>query len=252
MDVERLAEDIFEGIKSVIDSNCDAGTLKELESNAEKLFTYYKENNFERDYDVEDVLLDFNKFEEISELVNDGMWDGRGENPTDCVGLLEVIFKYICPLESYFEIMLACNPNTPIEILRELAKSDFWDEEHSTTQSLAQYTSDSDLLELLSLSPHGATKWMLAKNPATSSQTLDKLASDSGYAGYMLSNGERDSGIFVQAEVISNPNTMVETLERIANGKCEIIADDYWSDEEELKAINLELQDLARERIASE
>lgn len=250
MDIEELAEEIFEGIKSVIESNCDPGDLQELESNAEKLFTYYKENNFDWIYEVEVALLGSDKCWEISELINDSPLDGLGENPTDCVGLLEVIFKYICPLEPSFEIILACNPHTPNEILRELAKSNYEDEEHATTQSLAEYTTDSDLLELLSSSSHGATKWYVAQNPATSSQTLDKLASDSGYAGYMLANGESDSGIFVQAEVISNPNTTIETLQRIANGKCKIIADDYWSDED-LSEINLELQDLARERIAS-
>jgi hypothetical protein len=244
MDVERLAEDIFEGIKSVIDSNCDAGTLKELESNAEKLFTYYKNNDFDIDYEVEVALLDYDKCDEISRLVNDSSWDGRGENPTDCVSLLEIIFKYICPLAPSFEIILACNPNTPIEILRELAKSNFWDEEHATTQSIAEYTFDSDLLELLSSSPHGATKWYVAQNQATSSQTLDKLASDSGYVGYMRSNGESSYDIFVQCNVIDNPNTSIEALKKIADGTYKIV-DDSWN-EDFLRDINSQLQEQAR------
>jgi hypothetical protein len=252
VDVEKLAEEVLEGIRIVVESSCDPGNLKELENNAIKLFAYYGENNFEIDYEVEVALLGYDPLYEISELINDCPLDGIGDNPTDCVELLEIIFKYIYPLESGFGIILACNPHTPIEILRKLIDSDFEDGEKCTTQSLAEYTSDSELLDLLSSKSHGATKWMVARNSATSTKTLDKLASDSDYAGYMLSNGEKDSGIFVQCNVIDNPNTSIEALEKIADGTYSIVGgpESPWS-VEFLEALNLELQELAKSELQS-
>jgi len=238
MNLTQISEGIKEGIKTVIESKCDEEQVKKLKDYAISLYNYYKENNFELDWEIQETLFNYDSRDEISILINDSPWDGYGDNPTFCIELLEIIFNYLCPIDNSFEIIVASNPNTPIKILYELAKSTYWDEEHATTQTIAEYTSDGDLLELLSVSQHGATRWFVAQNPATKSQTLDKLASDNGFAEYLVANGDTD--FFIQSAVVDNPNTSLKTLKKIADGKFEITGDNW--DEEFLIEINSEIQ----------
>jgi hypothetical protein len=171
----------------------------------------------------EDFFLDMN--EDFSLWINDADWreDYVGDEAIQDGKIFELVYKYAVPFNEDLEIVLASSPYCPKSVLDLLLESTYMWEEDGTTQALARNQSNPVILERLATNEDGSTRFYVAANTATPPQTLDLLSSDNGISDslvYMSNYGEdpdRFSRTYIRYAVAENPNTSVETLQRMLN-----------------------------------
>jgi hypothetical protein len=161
--------------------------------------------------------------EDFSLWINDAEWRGDyvGDEAIQNGKVFELVYKYACPFNEDLEVVLASSPYCPQSVLKSLLDSTYMWEEDGTTQALARTQSDPKVLHKLATNEDGSTRFYVADNPSTSAPSLDLLSADNGISeslSYMYNYGDdpdRFSRTYIRYAVAQNPNTSVETLERM-------------------------------------
>lgn len=212
----------LEDLNVLLDNACDGdGTaIKELESHLKEIDTFIKD--FSDKDAMDNIYVDIEY--EIVELVNDADWreDETGPNAIQNHDVLRLIYKYIASENENVEVLLACNPYIPEDVLKELMVSEFYWEEDGTQQALARNRKEAWVLRELAQSEQDGVRYEVALNPHTPTEVLDSLAGDVGQCDWRVEEikfGEKSPYRgHVRWAVIQNPNVSKETLKRIAAG----------------------------------
>jgi len=217
--------------------------LEELSSFFELTYGEDKEQEFAALIEDDEEFLNA-----ISNIVNgdDFGWD-RTDDLTESPQLLELIFRYLCPLYQDIEFILANNPNLPFNVAKELITNDYRldNGEDGSAASIAAYAQDEKLLRLLAESSDSNARYRVAKNQLTPPDVLAKLADDTEQSSYP-GIGVDVPGVpdwvstHIKYAVIKNPSTPRATLEEMIAGE-HLLPSEANSDD-----LNLALQNEAR------
>lgn len=218
VDEESLRENLIE---LVIEAKSgEQEDLKNLENYLTHINNYIKHLGESGEYTK--VLIDLE--EDFADILNDAKFrqNSVGPSATQCEGLLRLIYNYIAVENVNTQVLLACNPFIPMDILEELILSeDYW-EEDGTQQTLARTRTDSWALEKLSQSTQEMTRYEVAFNTSTPPEILEELVGDRGQCNWRVEEikfGEVSKyRSFIRWAVIQNPNTPKAALHKVVNG----------------------------------
>jgi hypothetical protein len=213
----------LEDLNVLLDNACDgdATAIEELESHLKEIGTFIKDYSDKDEMDNIYVDIEY----EIVELVNDADWreDESGPNAIQNHDVLRLIYKYIAAENENVEVLLACNPHIPEDVLKELMASEFYWEEDGTQQALARNRKEDWVLRQLAGSDQDGVRYEVALNPHTPAEVLDSLAGDVGQCDWRV--GEIKFGEtspyrgFIRWALIQNPGASKEALVKIAEGQ---------------------------------
>lgn len=226
MDAEAVADDFFDTLTAIAESESSPNDLALLMKNVEDTFDgdYIKYRNF-----LEEVFPDV-ICEAVNEIVNDSEWrsDEIGSNAISDPDTLRDLYPILCGIDQNVEVVFATNPHIPLDITQILSESDYEWEEDGTTSALARNTSNQAILRELSNSPDPSTRFSVALNTNTPRDVLDILSQDEGFSRHRLYlsfdggwQGQNSIEVgyircSIKFAVLSNSNTSIETIEKIA------------------------------------
>ena len=220
---EYDTDQALEDLNVLLDNACDgdATAIKELESHLKEIETFIKD--FGDKDEMDNIYVDIEY--EIVELVNDADWreDEAGPNAIQNHDVLRLIYKYIASENENVEVLLACNPYIPEDVLKELMASEFYWEEDGTQQALARNRKEDWVLRQLAESDQEGVRYEVALNPHTPAEVLDSLVGDVGQCDWRVEEikfGETSPYRgYIRWALIQNPNTSKEALVKIAEGQ---------------------------------
>lgn len=218
VDEESLRENLIELVIEA--KSCKPDDLRSLENYLIHIKSYTE--HLGESGESTEVLIDLE--EDLAEILNDANFreDSVGPNATQCEDLLRLIYNYIAIDNVNSQVLLACNPFIPMDLLEELILSeDYW-EEDGTQQALARTRTDPWTLEKLSQSTQEMTRYEVAFNTSTPPEILEELVGDRGQCNWQVEEikfGEvsKYRG-FIRWAVIQNHNTPKVALYQVVNG----------------------------------
>jgi len=217
-DEEGARDQLFKLMVSV--KSCHKHDLDALEEHLECIKDYIEYSSNEGNYT--EMLIDIE--DQVAEIINDSNFreDRVGLKVTKCEILLRLVHKYLGEDDPNVEVILACNPYIPKDVLDELIVSESYWEEDGTQQALARNRKEVWILEQLADSGQEMTRYEVALNDATPSNILEKLIHDTGQCDWRVEEikfGEVSSyRSFIRWAVIQNPNTPKSALEKVFAG----------------------------------
>lgn len=218
VDEESLRENLIE---LVIEAKSgEQEDLKNLESYLTYIKNYIKHLGELGQYT--EVLLDLD--EDFADILNDAKFrqNSVGPSATQCEDLFRLIYNYIAVENVNTQVILACNPFVPMDILEELILSEEYWEEDGTQQALARNTKDSWVLEKLSKSTQEVTRYEVAFNTSAPPEILEALVGDTGQCNWQVEEikfGEVSKyRSFIRWAVIQNPNAPEMALQKVIDG----------------------------------
>ena len=217
-DEESIRENLINLVKE--GKSCKANDLKKLEDYLTNIKSYME--RIEESGEYTEVLIDLE--DDLAEILNDANFrqDSIGQNATMCEELLRIIYNYIAIDNLNTQVLLACNPFIPMDILKELMVSEEYWEEDGTQQALARNRKEPWILEKLSQSDQEMTRYEVAFNSSTPAEILEYLVEDTGQCDWRVEEikfGEvtKFQG-FIRWAVIQNQNTPKATLQKVIDG----------------------------------
>ena len=204
----------------VLAKNCHQQDLDMLEKHLEFIREHIEHSS---DEGVHTGIL-FDVEDDVAEIINDSNFreDRVGLKATKCETLLRLVHKYLAKDDPNIEVILACNPFIPTDVLNDLIISESYWEEDGTQQALARNRKDVWILEQLAQSDQEMTRYEVALNDATPASILEKLIQDIGQCDWRVEEikfGEVSPYRgFIRWAVIQNQNTPQSTLEKVVAG----------------------------------
>lgn len=244
------SEEFHEQLLQLLEAMCsDSKNLPEFIGFFENLKKESKEANEDYEDYVGNLLFD-TICEEAAEFINDSQFgiDEIGPNAVSDADVLRAIYENICSIDENVEVVLATNPNTPVDILDKLTDSTFSWEEDGTTDALARNTSNINILTKLSRNEEGSTRYSVAANIATPHEVLANLAKDEGTSDHEATMTRYDNTepafLYIKFAVLNNSNCPKTLIQDFADGKLGIAGDDNYS-----KKVNSYLHKYANEKL---
>ena len=201
-------------------TSCDTSDLEVLEEQLIKIQHYINDLSEEGEYS--EMLIDLE--DEISRILNDADFreDLTGPDATSCEELLRLVSKYLAEDNVNLQVVLACNPHIPEDVLKLLLESEEYWEEDGTQQALGRNRSEAWVLEKLAKSDQPMARYEVALNSSTPTKVLEDLVQDIGRCDWRVEEikfGEVSPfrGL-IRWAVIQNPNTSKETLRQVIDG----------------------------------
>jgi hypothetical protein len=222
-------------------TSCVEADLRALEEQLIKIQEYVNELSDEGEYS--EILIDLE--DDISRILNDAYFreDTPGPHATKCEELLRLVYHYIAEENVNVQVVLACNPFIPQDILELLLQSEEYWEEDGTQQALGRNREEAWVLEKLAKSDQPMARYEVALNSSTPTAVLAELVADTERCDWRVEEikfGEVSPfrGL-IRWAVIQNPNTSKESLQQVVDGGLPVI--DQESDDVLVK--------LARDRL---
>jgi hypothetical protein len=215
----------------VLAKNCNQQDLGALEMHLEQIREHSEDSI---DEGVHTGIL-FDVEDDVAQIINDSNFreDRVGLNATKCEELLRLVHKYLGKDDPNIEVVLACNPFIPADVLNDLIISESFWEEDGTQQALARNRKEVWILEQLAQSDQEMTRYEVALNDATPSSVLEQLIQDTGQCDWRVEEikfGEVSPYRgFIRWAVIQNQNTPRSTLEEVVAGNLPTIDSDVDS-----------------------
>jgi hypothetical protein len=201
-------------------TTCNKADLQALEEQCIKIQEYV--NELSDQGEDSEILIDLE--DDISRILNDAYFrqDSPGPNATKCEELLRLVYKYIAEENVNVQVVLACNPHIPQDILELLMQSEEYWEEDGTQQALARNRKESWVLEKLAKSDQDTARYEVALNPSTPTAVLAELVTDTQRCNWQVQEikfGEVSQlrGL-IRWAVIQNPKTSKESLKQVLDG----------------------------------
>jgi hypothetical protein len=230
MEAETVEKKFFALLRKVSAGKVPAQNLKLYLDEVE---AFCEEDGIELSEFLEEVFPDV-ICEEAHEIINNSDWrsDEVGKKCVADPSILRELYSVLIKIDENTELIFATNPNTPIDLLEELAESTYDWEEDGTSSTLARNTGVESLLRKLATNSEPSTRYSVAGNPRTPAGVLEALSVDEGFSRhmmYMTFNGgmspfatdptEEMIRCSIKFAVIHNPNTPLEIISKIASNE---------------------------------
>ena len=205
---------------------------------------------------LEDVFMDV-ICEEVHQIINDSDWrsDEVGKKCVVDAEVLRELYPVLVKIEENIELVFATNPNTPVDILQELAESTYDWEEDGTASTLARNTTNEHLLRKLAANSDPSTRYSVAGNPRTPEDILQLLSTDEQFSEHMMyvtfdggmspfatDPAEEMVKCSIKFAVVHNPNTPLKTISQIASNEKNFKETNLQSFDTEGAGVNLILK----------
>ena len=239
VEIEEVIERAFDAVVEAFEKckNCSEESLVylyEAQTELTQLFSSVVNSDDEfNSEEIESFLVDLfsDKLDSVSEIVNDSDFfrSPSGDHATECNLTFRNLFGFFAKIDQNYEVILATNPNTPVDIQLELASSTFAWEEDGTAEALARTTTSEEVLRAIASSPINSARYEVAANPNTPADILERLATDFDISDsiWYVDLPRKPWEPYIQFAVLNNPNTPKRVLESFVHQEYIYTSEDF-------------------------